>query len=69
MKWKVKSVYKSRGTVYLPGTIEVDEDEARFLLVDSPGTFEVVKPRKKPKARQMTHPPMDKMMKEPAEAK
>ena len=68
MKLKVKSVYKSRGTVYLPGTIEVDEDEARFLLVDSPGTFEIVKPRK-PKAKQITRPPVDKMMKEPAEAK
>ena len=68
MRLKVKSNYECRGTVYRPGTIEVDEDEARFLLVDSPGTFEVVKPRKA-KAKQVTQPPVDKMMKEPTEAK
>lgn len=52
MKLKVLSKYRSRETFYQAGSeIEVTEAEAATLMVDSPGTFEEVKPEPKKEAK------------------
>lgn len=55
-----------RGWLYKPGTVfDATEADAKFLLADAPGCFEVVKP----KAKRVGRPPKDKMVAEPTKEK
>lgn len=62
-KLRVKSQYLNRGlnVYYEPGAIvEVTEDERRFYLADSPGSFEDIT---EPTAKELPEPPKDKAIK------
>jgi hypothetical protein len=55
------------GWHFQPGAIfEVTEEERRFLMADSPGSFEDYA---EPKAKRVAEPPQDKAVKSPPRAK
>ena len=52
MKLKVKANYANQSVVYTKGSvIDVTEDEAAWLMADSPGTFVEDKPASKRQAK------------------
>ena len=52
MKLKVKANYANQSVVYAKGSvIDVTEDEAAWLMADSPGTFAEAKPAPKRQAK------------------
>lgn len=47
VRLKVLSNYANQSVVYAKGSvIEVDDSDAGWLMADSPGTFEIEKPKR-----------------------
>lgn len=66
VRLRVKNDYICRDLAYKAGAvIDVDDDLAAFLLVDSPGTFEEVQSVSK----EVAEPPQDKAVKSPPRSK
>lgn len=69
MKLYVVSPYKNRDVYYKAGQVlDVDEEEAKFLMTDSPGSFSKEEPKEEKKAKPKAakakkKPPQDKAVK------
>lgn len=58
----VKSTYVNRDMRFHPGTIEVDDELAAFLMRDAPGVFAEPKAPAEESTKAFDAPPVDKMV-------
>jgi hypothetical protein len=58
------------GVIYPSGrVVEVSQEQARWLMDDAPGCFEIVEAEAAPKTVALSMAPVDKMVKRPVRSK